>query len=128
MGTIATEAVYAEDGNGIRRLVAAAGDVIPDGAPSYGIVTPRDQPETGLEPLEGYAAMSEEDVIALLPSLDADQVKAVRAYERSHQARGSIVRFRRTSKAVDIPTPRGRKSSKPASEEFGDGPDTSGDE
>lgn len=123
MGVIATEPVYAEDRLGIKRLIAAAGDVIPDVVPEYGIVTPRNTTASVVVPIDGYAEMSEDDVVALLPTLTDEQLASVQAYEAAHLARGTIVRFGRASKPIDVPKKRGRKTSATvAPEDFGDVP------
>jgi hypothetical protein len=90
--TIATEPVYADDANGIRRLIAAPGDPVPDEIPTFGVVTPTDPPAAALEPFAGYDALTEAEVLAQLETLPADDLEAVRAYERTHLARGSITR------------------------------------
>jgi pyruvate/2-oxoglutarate dehydrogenase complex dihydrolipoamide acyltransferase (E2) component len=53
---IATERVYLTDANGIRRLAAAPGDVIPQEVPAFGMVTPVDPQLAALVPLDGYGA------------------------------------------------------------------------
>jgi hypothetical protein len=97
---IATEAVYVIDASGVRRLVAAAGDVIPDTSPAFGIVTAPDPPEAAVLPFEGYDELTEVEVVAMLPELDADMLFAVQAYERSHLARGAIHRYGHDSAVV----------------------------
>jgi uncharacterized protein (DUF433 family) len=121
MGVIATEPVYAEDRLGIKRLVAAVGDVIPDEIPEYGIVTPRNTPASVVVPLDGYAEMSEEDIVAVLGTLTVEQLASVQAYEAAHLARGTIVRFGRASKPLAVPKKSRRKGQAAApGEDFGD--------
>lgn len=97
---IATERVYLTDANGIRRLAAAPGDVIPEEVPAFGMVTPSDPQLAAIVPLDGYETLSEAQVVELLPGLSADELAAVQAYERTHAARGSIVRYGQTSHVV----------------------------
>ena len=107
---IASERVFAKDANGISRLVAAPGDVIPEEVPTPGVVqTPPDPPHAA--PIDGYDSLSEDEVVARLAELDAETLAAVRAYEQAHLARGSITRYGLESKVVDIPP---EPSAKPA--------------
>lgn len=88
---IANRRVYVTDGRGTKRLVATPGDVIPEGVPSSGVPEQRvDPPSAAVEPLEGYDALSEAAVLALLADLSDEELAAVQAYERTHQARGAI--------------------------------------
>lgn len=103
MGTLirATEAVYATDTLGVRRLVAAAGDEYdPAAIPAVGILTTPDPAHAGLQPMPGYDELGELEVLEQLPGMDADQLAAVQAYERTHRARGSITRYGKTSTVV----------------------------
>lgn len=97
---IATERVYLTDANGIRRLAAAPGDVIPEEIPAFGMVTPGDPQLAAIVPLDGYETLTEDQVVELLPGLSPDELVAVQAYERTHAARGSIVRYGQTSRVV----------------------------
>lgn len=106
MGTLirATENVYAENAGGVRRLVAAAGDEYdPTRIPVIGIITPADPPTAGLVPLDGYDALSENEILELLGDMTDEQLAAVQAYERTHRARGTITRYGKTSKVVTAP-------------------------
>lgn len=97
----ATEPVYVTDANGVRRLIAAPGDAYdPATIPVVGVVTQHDAPESGIEPFEGYDSLTEDEVLARLPDLTADELAAVRAYERAHLARGTIHRYGLTSRVV----------------------------
>jgi hypothetical protein len=98
--TFATEPVYATGSDGVRRLVAAPGDVIPATVPAHGVITRHDPPSSGIEPMEGYDALTEDEVVALLPGMDADTLAAVQAYERTHLARGSIHQYKLTTPVV----------------------------
>jgi hypothetical protein len=111
---IATERVFREDANGINRLVAGPGDVIPVETVTPGVVaTPAETPLTA--PIEGYDDLSEAQVLEKLPELSSEDLAAVQAYERARQARGSITTFAVTSKPVDLPPPPTRtRSRKPA--------------
>lgn len=103
MGTIgerATERVYATDGNGTRRLIAAPGDPIPTTLPALGIVTPPEDADVHIVPFDGYDALDEAAIVARLPELDAETLRHVQAYEAARQARGAITRFGKTSRAV----------------------------
>jgi hypothetical protein len=114
MGEIATEKVYVEDANGIRRLVAVPGDVIPEDTPTFGVVTRRDAAAAAAEPFEGYDSLSEQQVLDRLADLSPDELEAVKAYERAHLARGSIHTYGdEPQKPVDMPRPR-RKTKAPA--------------
>lgn len=111
----ATEPVFAEDSEGVRRLVAAAGDEYdPARVQIAGVVTTPDPPETILQPLTGYDQLTEKQVLNILDGMDADQLTAVKAYERAHQARGSITRHGDLSTPVAVPTAGGPASPPPA--------------
>jgi hypothetical protein len=86
-------------------LYDAAGELVTAGAPSRPAVTSvPDPPEVVPEPVPGYDLLDEEAALALLPTLTAEQLAAVQVYERAHHARGSVVRWSRTSSAVTSPT------------------------
>ena len=106
IGQYATEPVYMEDHNGVRRLVAAPGDPIPTTVPVFGIVTAED-PGVLTTPIAGYDSLTEEQVLEILPSLGEDDLEQVRAYERARLARGSIHRYGLVSEVV-------RSSGRPA--------------
>jgi pyruvate/2-oxoglutarate dehydrogenase complex dihydrolipoamide acyltransferase (E2) component len=98
----ATENVYAPDTDGIRRLVAAAGDDYdPNKIPVVGIITRHDPPAAALLPLDGYDELGEQQVLELLRNLDIEQLLAVHAYERAHLARGSITGYSQPTHIVD---------------------------
>lgn len=111
MPVIATEPVYAEDANGIMRLIAAPGDVVPDPAVAraYGIVTLPDDPAAAVPPLSDYDELSEAAILAALPGLPAAQQQLVRAYEQAHLARGTITTWGLRSTVV-----RGARNPNPA--------------
>lgn len=97
---LASEPVYAEGADGVRRLVAAPGDVIPETPPAAGISRRIDPPSASREPFDGYDQLTEEQVVAMLHGLDTDALEAVRAYERTHLARGAIHQFGLTAEVV----------------------------
>ncbi len=106
MGTLtrATENVYVEDILGVRRLIAAAGDDYdPSSVPAVGIITTPDPPQAGLEPLDDYGQLTEEQVLAQLPDMEPELLQAIQAYERAHRARGSITRYGKNQKILDLP-------------------------
>jgi hypothetical protein len=102
MNKIADERVFAKDANGVTRLVAAPGDRIPTEVVTAGVVqTPPEASHS--EPVKGYDALTEAEVLTILPGLDAETLELVRAYEQAHRARGSITRYGLTSTPVDVP-------------------------
>lgn len=104
MGTLlrATEKIYVQDRDGVRRLIAAAGDEYdPNKVPVVGVTTRHDPPEAALLPIDGYDTLTEQQVLDLLPDLDVEQLIAVHAYERTHLARGSITGYRNPTQIVD---------------------------
>jgi hypothetical protein len=113
MNNIATDPVYVDDPNapGVQRLVAAPGDEIPAEVPTVGVVTPPDPSSVLSEPLSGYDALTEDELVARLPELSADELAAVQAYEQAHLARGSITRYGQRS---TVTTSRAAKRSVPA--------------
>lgn len=114
MTPIATEPVYVDDPNapGVQRLIAAPGDEIPADVPTVGVVTPPDPASVLSEPLDGYDALTEDDIVSRLPDLGADELAAVQAYEQAHQARGSITRYGLRSQVVT--SARAKAKSVPA--------------
>lgn len=98
--TLATTRAYAVDAAGIRRLVAAPGDVIPTSPRTYGVITTPDGVAAAVLPLDGYDLLEEDAILAILPGLDPDELAAVQAYEKAHQARGSITRYGTKSNVV----------------------------
>lgn len=104
--TTATEPVYATDANGVRRLIAAPGDSYdPNTAIApFGVITNPDATPV-IAPLDGYDTLSEADLLDRLPGLSKDELAAVQAYERAHQARGSITTYAIASVPVAMPTP-----------------------
>jgi hypothetical protein len=107
----ATEPVYAEDANGVRRLIAAPGDSYdPNAVPVVGVITTPGQTPTNA-PLDDYDTLTEEQLLERLPSLSRDELAAVQAYERAHQARGSITRYGMVSQPVDVPSRAARATA-----------------
>lgn len=100
--TQAQARVYAVDGAGVRRLVAAPGDEIPTGVEVAPLVTTqRQDPAPRQAPLTGYDDLTEDEILELLPELDDEQLEVVRSYEAAGEARGSIVNYEVAAVVVD---------------------------
>lgn len=96
----ASDRVFMEDANGVTRLVAAPGDVVPATAPPLGVVTTPDPATATVEPFDGYDGLSAAEIVDRLAGLSAEELAAVQAYEQAHRARGTITRYGRRSRVV----------------------------
>jgi len=78
-------ALTQEDLSGLRRLLAAQGDGERTGP------EPERRPPTRQAPVEHYDDLEPEEVVALLGSLERDDLLALQGYERQHAARRSVL-------------------------------------
>lgn len=115
---VATQRIFGPlEASGSRRLLAAPGDTVPAGVEMYDadgepldpraavlrsgtLISEPDPVTTALVPFDGYDVLSEAEVLARLPTLDAATLVAVQDYERAHLARGAITRYGKRSKVV----------------------------
>jgi hypothetical protein len=117
---IATENIYAEDEQGIRRLVVGVGMEIPEGV---------DVPESGSAdaadlPIANYDQLEEGEIVEQLGDLSDEDLGKVRAYEQAKQARGSITTYGVESKPVTAGRRGAAAAAEPAEDaelETGDG-------
>lgn len=110
---IATENIYGEDDQGIRRLLVAQGQEIPEGVdvPSGSAADAADLP------IADYDTLDEAVIVEKLGDLGEEELVQVREYEQAHQARGAITTFGVESKPVTAARKRSPRSRKAADSE-----------